>query len=116
MFKGFFTDLFHSSVFQQWLHARFCATEIFVESHRVFAVTLLQHVPTEQFGGVFVEDSMLFESFKGVVIQYVSPQVTVIAGCISADDVIELSQTVTWGNFRDKIELVHSFFFVRNNI
>ena len=103
MFKGFFTDLFHSSVFQQWLHARFCATEIFVESHRVFAVTLLQHVPTEQFGGVFVEDSMLFESFKGVVIQYVSPQVTVIAGCISADDVIEVSHKIGRASCRERV-------------
>ncbi len=93
MFKGFFTIisfLCFSAAVPLW----FRSTEILVKRHRVFAVALLQHVATEKVGGVFVEDTMFFESFKSIVVQYISPQIAVIAGCISADDMIEVSHAV----------------------
>ena len=110
MFKGFFAELFHSPVFQQWFQTRLCSSEILIKYHRIFTVSFFQNIVAKQVCGGFIKNSVFFESFKSIVVQYVGPQLTVISGSVSTDDMIEVSNAVTWRYLRDQIEFVHRFF------
>lgn len=43
----------------------------------------------------FIKDSMFFEGFKGIIVKYIRPKVTVVSGSVSANDMIEVSDAVT---------------------
>ena len=38
---------------------------------------------------------MFFEGFKGIIVKYIRPKVTVVSGSVSANDMIEVSDAVT---------------------
>jgi len=59
---------------------------------------------------------MFFEGFKGIIVKYIRPKVTVVSGSVSANDMIEVSDAVAGGNFGDQAELVHGFFFESKHI
>ena len=59
---------------------------------------------------------MFFERFKGIIVKYIRPKVTVVSGSVSANDMIEVCDTVTGSYFGDQSELVHRFFFESEHI
>ena len=70
---------------------RLSSSEVFIESHRVFAVSFFQNILAEEVGCLLVEDTVFLESFEGIVVQNIGPEIAVVACSITADDVVEVA-------------------------
>ena len=84
---------------------RLSSSEVFIESHRVFAVSFFQNILAEEVGCLLVEDTVFLESFEGIVVQNIGPEIAVVACSITADDVVEVCGTVAGSYFRNQPQL-----------
>ena len=92
--------LFQTTVLQQRICTRLFATEVFVHHHRIVDATRCQDILTELLRYLLVEDvASLRISLVSVAIQYLRPDVAVVASCVTTTHrVVEVGRTVTRRN------------------
>ncbi|KWX82125.1 hypothetical protein AXF24_12575 [Streptococcus pneumoniae] len=92
--------LVQPSVLKQWFNTGLFAAEVGVHIHGIVDTSGGKYVLTELAGYLFIEDIAGFlVGIVGIAIEYLGPDVTVIAGCVSATHgMVEIGSAITGGN------------------